>query len=123
MSSEYRVGQRVLIINDGNESDIVVNGRTYEISQVDPSCAEDMPVCVYGENQRERWILEGTFKVVADEQEPVSFSNPFESINTKSLSHLLDLAGQLVAAYDDCDETTRQMLPFALKIGGIEVKR
>lgn len=124
--SEYRVGQmvRMTSLDDrGFDDEHLTIGATYQIIEADFG-SEKYPVAVYTHAGEKHWLTRGTFELVTDDKESDSSTNPFGSINSKSLSHLFDLAGQLVAAYDDCDESTKQLLgEFMVKIGGIEVKR
>lgn len=123
MSEQYRVGQKVLVTeHTGEAGEALTIGKAYDVINVDPD-DQGEPIQVLDDDNYAWWLTQGTFELVTTEQGSVNATNPFESINSKSLSHLLDLAGQLVAAYDDCDESTRQMIPLTLKIGGIEVKR
>lgn len=50
--------------------------------------------------------------------------NPFENANLSMLVHISDLAGQLIAEWDDLTPETQKILGgLTVKIGGLEVTR
>lgn len=126
MSSKYRVGQKVQVINLTSNDDGGRNltiGKIYTILEVVDCNTTLYPIRIEADDcGNPWWLVADTFEVVSEPEDVTD--NPFAFIQGKHLTHLLDLAGQLVAAYDDCDEGTKQLLGvFMVKIGGIEVKR